>query len=61
MICVLPLGVINDDNKNTACLCEKKLASFLFDFGIITPQVLSTQATMTVDNRLQRTQSVDNN
>jgi len=38
--------------------CDKKLARLLFDFHII-PQLLSTQRTMSVNNRLRRSHSID--
>jgi len=40
--------------------CGKKLTRLLFDFGIIIPQVLSTQWTMSVNNRLRQSHSADN-
>jgi len=41
-------------------LVEKLHDPLLFDFGV-TPRVVSTQPTMTVSNRFQRSRSVHNN
>ena len=50
----------NDENgpEQEYLHCDKKLAHLLFDFHVI-PHVFSTQRTMSVNNRLRRSHSVD--